>query len=86
MSIFMNYTKEERMAIGSQIYTHEITIGDDAEYMRQYGDLNNLPPMFDGKNALKVINKAQKKDFDALESLSRKELIDEIIKSLLKLN
>lgn len=26
----MNYTKEERMEIGLQIYTHEITIGDAA--------------------------------------------------------
>lgn len=68
----MNYTKEERMEIGRQIYTHEITIGDAAnkyginwytvrDYMRQYRDLNHLPPMSDGKDALKVINKARKK-------------------------
>lgn len=88
----MNYTKEERMEIGHQIYTHEITIGDAAEkyslnwytvrdYMRQYRDLNHLPPMSDGKDALKVINKAKKKNFDDLESLSREELIDEVIKA-----
>ena len=83
----MNYTKEERMEIGRQIYTHEITIGDAAEkysliwYMRQYRDLNHLPPMSDGKDALKVINKAKKKNFDDLESLSREELIDEVIKA-----
>ena len=49
----MSYTKDERMEIGRQIYTHEITIGDAAEkyglnwytvrdYMRQYRDLNHL--------------------------------------------
>lgn len=43
----MNYTKEEIMEIGRQIYTYEITIGDAAEkyslnwytvrdYIRQY--------------------------------------------------
>ena len=37
--------------------------------------------MSDGKDALKVINKAKKKNFDDLESLSREELIDEVIKA-----
>ena len=45
--------------------------------MRQYRDLNHLPPMSDGKDTLKVINKAKKKNFDDLEFLSREELIDE---------
>ncbi len=88
----MNYTKEERLEIGRQIYTHEITIGEASEkfnlnwytvrdYMRQYRDLNGLPPMADGKDALKILNKAKKKNFDDLESLSREELIDEVIKA-----
>lgn len=37
--------------------------------------------MSDGKDALKVINTARKKNFDDLESLSREELIDEVIKA-----
>lgn len=56
----MNSTKDEKIEIGRQIYTNEITIGDAAEkyslnwytvrdYMRQYRDLNHLPPMSDGK-------------------------------------
>lgn len=49
--------------------------------MRQYRDLNHLPPMSDGKDTLKVINKAKKKNFDDLEFLSREELIDEAIKA-----
>lgn len=88
----MNYTKDERIEIGRQIYTHEITIGEAAEryqlnwytardYMRQYRDMNGLPPMSDGKEAFKVIKKAQRKKFDDLESLSREELIDEVIKA-----
>ena len=88
----MNYTKDERMEIGRQIYTHEISIGDAADkyglnwytvrdYMRQYRDVNHLPPMSDGKDALKIINTVKKKKFDDLESLSKEELIDEVIKA-----
>lgn len=88
----MNYTKEERIEIGRQIYTHEITIGEAAknynlnwytarEYMRLYRDCNGLPPMSDGSDALKIINKAKRKKFDDLEFLSKDELIDEVIKA-----
>ncbi len=49
--------------------------------MRQYRDLNGLPPMADCKDALKILNKAKKKNFDDLESLSREELINEVIKA-----
>ena len=49
--------------------------------MRQYRNSNELPHMSDGKDALKVINKTKKKKFDDLESLSREELIDEVIKA-----
>ena len=88
----MNYTKEERIEIGRQIYTHEISIGEAADrynlnwytvrdYMRQYRDINGLPPMSDGKDTLKVINKAKRKNFEDLESLSKDELIDEVIKA-----
>ena len=64
----MNFTKEERMQIGREIYTNEITISEATEkygvnwytarsYMIQYRDLNNLPPMSDGQEELNTINK-----------------------------
>lgn len=90
--IYMKYTKEERLNIGRQIYTHAISIGDAAEkynidwytardYMRKYKDANNLPPMNDGQEELKAINDAKKNKFSDLESLSKEQLIDEVIKA-----
>lgn len=63
----MKYTKEERLLIGREIYTHQITISKAAEkyqinpytardYMREYRDLNELPPMDDGQEELKILN------------------------------
>ncbi len=64
----MNYTKEKREEIGRQIYTHEISIGEAAEkyhrnwytvrdYMRQYRDMHQLPPMSNGRDTCKVVRK-----------------------------
>ena len=51
----MKYTEEERIAIGREIYTHEISIYEASikykinyytarDYMRLYRDKNGLPP------------------------------------------
>ena len=88
----MNFTKEERMQIGREIYTHEITISEATEkygvnwytarsYMRQYRDINKLPPMSDGQEELKAINKNKKKKYEDLESMSKNQLINEVIKA-----
>ena len=88
----MNFTKEERMQIGREIYTHEITITEATEkygvnwytarsYMRQYRDINKLPPMSDGQEELKAINKNKKKKSEDLESMSKDQLINEVIKA-----
>ena len=72
----MNFTKEERMQIGREIYTHEITISEATEkygvnwyttrsYMRQYRDINKLPPMSDGQECSAI------KKVDNLEIYSR---------------
>ncbi len=66
----MIYAKEKRDEIGRQIYTHEITLREAAEkyhrnwytvrdYMRQYRHAHGLPPMSNGRDAYKVINKAK---------------------------
>ncbi len=61
----MRYTKEKREEIGRQVYTHEISLREAAEkyhrnwytvrdYMRQYRDMHQLPPMSNGKDISKV--------------------------------
>lgn len=88
----MNFTKEERMQIGREIYTHEITISEATEkygvnwytarsYMRQYRDINKLPPMSDGQEELNAINKNKKKKYEDLEYMSKDQLINEVIKA-----
>lgn len=88
----MKYTKEERLRIGRDIYAHVVSVGEAAEkygidwyaarnYMRMYKDSNGLPPMGDGKEELKAIQREKKKKFDDLESLTREELMDEVIKA-----
>lgn len=66
----MKYTDEERLAIGREIYTHELTIYEASnkyqinyytarDYMRLYRDKNNLPPMADEKNQTNTVAKKQ---------------------------
>lgn len=66
----MRYSKEERLHIGKEIYTHAISISKAAEkcqinpytardYMREYRDLNGLPPMGDGAEELRIISKSE---------------------------
>lgn len=56
----LKYNKEQRLLIGREIYSHEITISQAAEkyginrytardYMREYRDINNLEPIVMGK-------------------------------------
>ncbi len=49
--------------------------------MRIYKDVNNLPPMSDGAEQLQILKEKQKKKFDDLESLTKEQLIDEVIKA-----
>lgn len=91
----MKYTDEERLAIGREIYTHELTIYEASnkyqinyytarDYMRLYRDKNNLPPMADEKNQTNTVAKkqeAKRKKYEDLEQLSKEELIDEVIKA-----
>lgn len=67
----MKYAKEERLHIGREIYTHELTIGQTAEkhqinnftaidYMRLYRDSNNLGPMDDYGEEFKLVQNKKK--------------------------
>ena len=84
----MRYTKEERLEIGKKVYSYELSISEAAEqynlnwytvrtYMRQYRELNHLPNMSDGK----TIKESNPTDINKLESMSKEQLICEVIKA-----
>ena len=92
----MKYTLEQRLEIGREIYTHQLSINEAAvkyeinnytarDYMRYYRDKNGLPPM-DDNEPISESKKQQRRHkapihYEELESLSKEELIDEIIKA-----
>ena len=84
----MRYTKEERLEIGKKVYSYELSISEAAEqynlnwytvrtYMRQYRELNHLPNMSAGK----PIKESNPADINELESMSKEQLICEVIKA-----
>lgn len=91
------YTLEERLEIGRQIYSHQLTVNEAAvkydinhytarDYMRYYRDKNNLPAMNSlyAKSQAPASTEPESKKYvkyDDLESLSKEELIDEVIKA-----
>ena len=91
------YTLEERLEIGRQIYSHQLTVNEAAvkydinhytarDYMRYYRDKNNLPAMNSlyAKSQVPASTEPKPKKYvkyDDLESLSKEELIDEVIKA-----
>ena len=88
----MKYSKEQRLLIGREIYTHQISLNHAAEkyginrytardYMREYRDTNNLEPMSDTSEEFKIIQDKRKANFSDLESLSKDKLINEVIKA-----
>ena len=88
----MKYTKEERMEIGRRIYNGEISRYEAAEeygindqtarnYMRMYRDANHLPPK---RGTVTIATPSFKKapaGLEELESMSKEELIQELIKA-----
>lgn len=88
----MKYSKEERLEIGRQIYTGLLTQNQAAEkyeidpyaarsYMRFYKEINNLPARSEGRDELDAINRKKTINYKDYDSLSKEELIDEIIKA-----
>ena len=90
----MKYTKQEKLDIGRRIYEDEINknaaseiygISPDSarEYMRYYRDINHLPPK-DRKNrsdyTVHTAAMAAAPGLDELESMSKEELIRELLK------
>ena len=90
----MKYTKEQRLAIGRQIYESELTRYEAAEkydisdhtardYMRFYRDVNNLSPKSSGLS-LSINSKSLMSapmGLVDLESMSKEALIKEIVRA-----
>ncbi len=89
----MKYTKDQRLDIGRRIYDGEITRFEAAEeygindqtardYMRLYRDVNNLPPKRTSRSYLGIAREKSKPipaGMEDLESMTKEELIDELI-------
>lgn len=90
----MRYTKEERLEIGQKVYEGIMTryeaaeaygISDDTarDYMRMYRDSNSLPPKSSGNGSDSYVYKPSERrpDLSDYESMTKKELIVELIKA-----
>ena len=88
----MKYTKEERLEIGRRIYDGEISRYDAAEqydisdqtardYMRMYRDANQLPPKKGKRSFVVPVSSKLPADMEDLESMTKEELIRELIKA-----
>ena len=91
----MSYTREERLDIGKQIYNNEISKCDAAlkynisqgtarDYMRLYRDVNGLPPknrIQKDEDTVKISAHSAQPDLSEYESMTKDELIRELVKS-----
>lgn len=91
----MGYTRDERLDIGKQIYNNEISKSDAAiqykisegtarDYMRLYRDVNGLPPknrIQKEENTVKISVYSSEPDLSEYESMTKEELIKELVKS-----
>ncbi|MBR2555966.1 MAG: hypothetical protein IKE94_13985 [Aeriscardovia sp.] len=91
----MKYTKEERLDIGRRIYTQEITYKEAMElyglsescahkYLTDYKRANGIPVMsqtFTNKNAPANASQVSDLDIETYMSMSKEELINELIKA-----
>lgn len=91
----MSYTREERLDIGKQIYRNALSKSDAAikysisedtarDYMRLYQDVNGLSPknrIQKEENMLKISVHSSQPDLSEYESMTKEELIKELVKS-----
>lgn len=88
----MKYTKEQRLDIGRRIYYSEISRYEAAEeygiseqtarnYMRMYRDANRLPPKHGQRSIGALSFKKEPVELDELKSMTKEELIQELIKA-----
>lgn len=88
----MKYTKEQRLDIDRRIYYSEISRYEAAEeygiseqtarnYMRMYRDVNRLPPKHGQRSIGTLSFKKEPVELDELKSMTKEELIQELIKA-----
>ena len=91
----MGGTREKRLDIGKQIYNNEISKSDAAikykisegtarDYMRLYRDVNGLPPknrIQKEENTVKISVLSSEPDLSEYESMTKEELIKELVRS-----
>ena len=88
----MKYMKEQRLDIGRRIYYSEISRYEAAEeygiseqtarnYMRMYRDVNRLPPKRGQRSISALSFKEEPAELDELKSMTKEELIQELIKA-----
>ena len=88
----MKYTKEQRLDIGRRIYYSEISRYEAAEeygiseqtarnYMRMYRDANRLPPKRGQRSISALSFKEEPAELDELKSMTKEELLQELIKA-----
>ncbi len=91
----MSCTREERLDIGKQIYNNEISRsgaaikyriseGTARDYMRLCRDVNGLPPknrIQKDDNTVKTSMHSSEPDLSEYESMTKEELIKELVKS-----
>ena len=87
----MKYTKQQRLDIGRRIYEGELNRYEAAkeyginystarDYMRLYRETNGLPPKH-MKKAIKVPIHKEPSGLEDLESMTKEELIQEVVKA-----
>lgn len=90
----MKFTKDKRLDIGRQVYMGEITSSKAAEkygvsktaickYARLYQEENKLPPKV-SKNPKTGLKSCAPRSVENYESLSKDELIEELIKARIR--
>lgn len=92
----MKYTEEQRLNIGREIYTGELTRYQAAEkygigeytartYMRMYRDANKLPAKRNGgyvrSSIVKPATTTEGSTLNEFEAMTKEELIQELIKA-----
>ena len=86
----MKYTKEQRLDIGKQIYTGELTkeeamskygvsLSSAEKYMTQYKLANNLPVQHNKSGSVSKIKTITDADLEIYQSMSKEELIQQLI-------
>ena len=91
----MKYTKEQRIDIGRQVYTHEISHSEAEKkygvvkscidrYIQDYKVANGIPTgtrPIPRENQILIKGESPQLDIEAYKSMSKEELIDELIRA-----